>query len=94
MKNIYNREIKQNEKLMHVGIAGKLLIIASRFTQKANKKILKFFFHPFKVRKCQKEALKAPGRHDSMNHPIPKFYGETLLWVHTSSQNFRSIQLS
>jgi hypothetical protein len=28
MKNIYNREIKQNEKLMHVGIAGKLLIIA------------------------------------------------------------------
>jgi hypothetical protein len=32
MKNIYNREIKQNEKLMHVGIAGKLLIKASRYT--------------------------------------------------------------
>jgi hypothetical protein len=26
----------------------------------------------FKVRKGQKEALKAPGRHDSISHPDPK----------------------
>ncbi len=30
-----------------------------------------------KVRKCQKEALIAPGRHDSMSHPTSNFYGET-----------------
>ncbi len=46
-----------------------------------------------KVRKCQKEALKAPGRHDSMRHPTPKFYDETLSWIYTSSQKFRSIRL-
>ena len=39
-------------------------------------------------------TLKAPVRHDSMSHPTPKFFRETLLWVHTSSQNFRSIRLS
>jgi hypothetical protein len=27
------------------------------------------------VRKGQKEALKASGRHDSMSHPTSKFYG-------------------
>jgi hypothetical protein len=53
------------------------------------KKFFFIFFHlyfsflrtwlAFKVRKGQKEALKAPGRHDSMSHPTPKFYGDTLL---------------
>jgi hypothetical protein len=41
------------------------------------------------VRKCQKNALKGPDRHDSMSHPTPKFYGETLSWVYTTSENFR-----
>jgi hypothetical protein len=33
----------------------------------------------YKVRKCQKEALKGPGRHDSTSNPTSKFYDETLL---------------
>jgi hypothetical protein len=46
------------------------------------------------VRKGQKEALKAPGRHDSMSHPTQKLYFETPSWVHIASQSFRSIRIS
>jgi hypothetical protein len=35
----------------------------------------------FKVRKGQKEALKASGRHDSMSHPTSKFYCKTLKYI-------------
>ncbi len=56
--------------------------LRGRFTRKAKKNCRKFIlvsysflrtWLAFKVRKGQKEALKAPGRHDSMRHPTPKF---------------------
>ena len=71
--------------------------LKDRFTQKAKKNFEKkknLSVAGLQSEKRPKRGTQGNGRHDSMSHPTPKFYGETLSWVHTTSQNFRSIRFS